>query len=116
MAPTIMTKVKAITSLKEFEALRDSGKLIYIDFYTTWCGPCKVISPHFDSIADNHHKEGEVEFYKVDIDAVPALADALGIRSIPTFHAYKNGKEVDKPLVGANKGALSSLIQTGLKL
>ena len=54
-----------------------------IDFYTTWCGPCKKMAPVVESLAQ--HYAGKVDFYKVDIDQEPELATVFGIRSIPTF-------------------------------
>ena len=54
-----------------------------IDFYTTWCGPCKMMTPVVESLAQKY--AGKVDFYKVDIDQESELAAVFGIRSIPTF-------------------------------
>lgn len=54
-----------------------------IDFYATWCGPCKKMSPIVDELAKNY--AGKIDFYKVDIDKEQELAQAFGIQSIPTF-------------------------------
>ena len=54
-----------------------------IDFYTTWCGPCKMMTPMVESLAGKY--AGKIDFYKVDIDQEPELASVFGIRSIPTF-------------------------------
>ena len=54
-----------------------------IDFYATWCGPCKMMAPMVESLAGKY--AGKVDFYKVDIDQEPELASVFGIRSIPTF-------------------------------
>lgn len=54
-----------------------------IDFYTTWCGPCKMMSPVVESLAQKY--AGKIDFYKVDIDQEPELASVFGISSIPTF-------------------------------
>ena len=54
-----------------------------IDFYATWCGPCKMMAPVVESFARKY--AGKVDFYKVDIDQEPELASVFGIRSIPTF-------------------------------
>ena len=54
-----------------------------IDFYTTWCGPCKMMAPVVESLAGKY--AGKIDFYKVDIDQEPELASVFGIRSIPTF-------------------------------
>ena len=54
-----------------------------IDFYATWCGPCKMMAPMVESLAVKY--AGKIDFYKVDIDQEPELASVFGIRSIPTF-------------------------------
>ena len=54
-----------------------------IDFYTTWCGPCKMMAPMVESLAGKY--VGKIDFFKVDIDQEPELASVFGIRSIPTF-------------------------------
>ena len=54
-----------------------------VDFYTTWCGPCKMMAPMVESLAGKY--AGKIDFYKVDIDQEPELASVFGIRSIPTF-------------------------------
>ena len=54
-----------------------------IDFYTTWCGPCKMMAPMVESLAGKY--TGKIDFYKVDIDQERELASVFGIRSIPTF-------------------------------
>ena len=54
-----------------------------IDFYATWCGPCKMMAPLVESLAGKY--AGKIDFYKVDIDQEPELASVFGIRSIPTF-------------------------------
>ena len=54
-----------------------------IDFYATWCGPCKMMAPMVESLAGKY--AGKIDFYKVDIDQEPELAADFGIRSIPTF-------------------------------
>ena len=54
-----------------------------VDFYATWCGPCKMTAPIVEELAKEYN--GKIDFYKVDIDKEPEIADAFGIQSIPTF-------------------------------
>ncbi len=54
---------------------------VVVDFYATWCGPCKQLAPRFEAMAKKYHKE--IDFYKVNVDKEPQLSRAFGIRSIP---------------------------------
>ncbi|TPX77084.1 hypothetical protein CcCBS67573_g01634 [Chytriomyces confervae] len=76
------------------------------DWFATWCGPCKVISPVFAEMAKEYTN---LVFVKVDVDEVPEAAEGAGIRAMPTFQFYKSGKKIDE-LVGANAGKLRELI------
>ena len=63
----------------------NSGKVIIIDFWATWCGPCKVISPVFETLATANKGNANVGFYKVDVDDVPDVAEEVGIRAVCLF-------------------------------
>ncbi|EPS99336.1 hypothetical protein FOMPIDRAFT_1024202 [Fomitopsis schrenkii] len=76
------------------------------DFWATWCGPCKQISPIFEKLAEQFPG---AEYYKVDVDEQTDVAQEVGIRAMPTFLVFKSGNKV-KELVGANPGALQTLI------
>ncbi|ODO07335.1 thioredoxin [Cryptococcus wingfieldii CBS 7118] len=78
---------------------------VVIDFWATWCGPCRVISPIFESLEARGHHPG-VKFHKVDVDEQPEIAEDVGIRAMPTFIAFKDGQKVDE-LVGADPERLS---------
>ncbi|KIK98945.1 hypothetical protein PAXRUDRAFT_613716 [Paxillus rubicundulus Ve08.2h10] len=101
--------VQDIKSKAHFDELITSGKTIFIDFHATWCGPCKFISPVFEKLAEKHEGD-KVEFYKVDIDDQPEVAEAASITAMPTFKAYKDGEVVDS-LTGANQAGLNALVQ-----
>lgn len=75
-----------------------SDKPIIVDFWATWCGPCKMIAPVFEELAAEH--SDKVTFAKVDIDKAPGLQRDLQIMSIPTLIVFKGGKQVVQ-LVGA---------------
>lgn len=64
-----------------------SGKVILIDFWATWCGPCRTISPVFEKLARENATEG-VEFYKVDVDDQSDIAQEVGIRAVRFLHYY----------------------------
>lgn len=75
-----------------------------IDFWATWCGPCKVIGPIFEKISDTPAGE-KVGFYKVDVDAQEKIAQEVGVNAMPTFVFFHKGQVVKK-VVGANPPAL----------
>jgi thioredoxin 1 len=84
-----------------------------IDFYADWCGPCKIMSPIFEELAEEY--KGKVELKKVDVEASGEQAAKYGIVSIPTFVLLKDGKEVDK-LIGARpKDAVRSWLDSKVK-
>jgi thioredoxin 1 len=74
---------------QEFDSILTLHELVVFDFTATWCGPCKMIAPLMDKLAQEY--EGRVLVYKVDLDQNQSLAKRLGIRSIPVVMMYKNG-------------------------
>ena len=82
----------------EFSGLLQEDKLLVVDFYATWCGPCKKLSPTLDEVSEELGEQ--VNIVKVDVDESEDLAMDYGIRSVPTVLFFKNGQQVDK-FVGA---------------
>lgn len=72
---------------QNFEALTGQG-IVLIDWWATWCGPCRIFAPIFDAAAARHP---DLVFGKVDTDTEPQLAAAFGIRSIPTLFIFRDG-------------------------
>src|SRR4051812_44023552 len=71
-----------------------TGLPVVVDFFATWCGPCRAMAPAFERMASEFH--ARALFAKVDIDASPALAGRYGIRSVPTLMVFSAGREADR--------------------
>lgn len=78
----------------EFDAAVDAAPLAMVDFWAAWCGPCKMLSPSVEAIADQY--DGKALVGKVNVDEEPELARRFGVMSIPTVVFLKNGREFDR--------------------
>jgi thioredoxin 1 len=76
-----------------FKDLISSEKITIVDFWATWCGPCRTLSPILDKIAEENP---ELQIVKVDVDSNSDLSMQYGIRSIPTVYIFKSGEIVNK--------------------
>ena len=96
-----------IINSQEFNNTIESG-VVVVDFFATWCGPCKMLSPVIDELS------GELEnvnFVKVDIDQSMDLAQKFKIVSVPTLKVFKNGEEVDTLMGFMPKEVLKSKVE-----
>ncbi|KAK4154544.1 thioredoxin-like protein [Chaetomidium leptoderma] len=99
-----------IASLEEFKETIAKNPVVILDAFATWCGPCKAIAPQVAKWAQDPEFKDKTYFAKFDVDAVPALAQELGIRAMPTFTIFKDGEKVDE-FLGANPPVLLKLLQ-----
>ena len=97
--------IKEITS-KEFKEVIKDGKVV-IDFFATWCGPCKMLSPVMDEISSELK---DVNFYKIDVDKNEDVAMEYVIMSIPTIIIFKDGKVVNSIVGLKSKDELINII------
>ncbi|GAA5998349.1 thioredoxin family protein [Rhodotorula paludigena] len=99
--------VKTLDSYDAFKAATSTDKLVVIDFWATWCGPCKVIGPVFEKLEPTFP---DLEFFKCDVDDQEQIAGEVGIKAMPTFAFYKNGEKVGT-VVGADPNKLRDALK-----
>lgn len=78
--------------MSKFKELISSELPVLVDFYATWCGPCKMMSPILEDVAVK--MKGQVKIVKVDVDKNPIAAEAYQVRGVPTLILFKYGKQV----------------------
>ncbi|OMH82285.1 Thioredoxin-1 [Zancudomyces culisetae] len=100
--------VEHINSTQHFQEVINSGSLVVVDFFATWCGPCKMIAPKFEQFSNQYT---DVRFIKVDVDEQEEIAALADVSAMPTFKFYKNGALVDS-IIGANVALLENKIKT----
>lgn len=107
--------VDEITSKKTFDniLLDKKNKIVVVDFFAQWCGPCKLLSPQFTTLAEKYKKQ-PVKFIKVDIDSSPEIIEVCDITAVPTIFFYKDAKCVDA-LQGPTIQAINEIIQKIMK-
>ncbi|MBR1510678.1 MAG: thioredoxin [Bacteroidales bacterium] len=104
-----MAKVATNTN---FEQLITSDKLVVVDFWATWCGPCRMLSPILDEVAEE--MADKIEVVKVNVDDADEIAAQFRIMSIPTLLFFKDGKVVDKTVGAMPKPTLIEKINANL--
>ena len=88
------------------EMTNNSSPLNVLYFTATWCGPCKMIAPHVNTLSQ---KYSNINFYKIDVDEFEHLTEEAGISCMPTFQFYKNNQLVEK-MEGADGVRLENLV------
>jgi len=90
------------------ETISKSASPVLVDFWASWCGPCQMLSPIVEQLAQEH---SEVAFGKVNVDDAPELAQKFGVSAIPTLVLFKDGKAVDTSVGVRSKDDLEEFIK-----
>ena len=90
----------------DFETVTQEGTVL-LDFFATWCGPCKMVAPSLDQLAEENPDK---KICKIDVDQEPALAERFGVMSIPTLLLMKDGVLMNKMVGAASKKKLEEFL------
>ncbi|HTA63310.1 MAG TPA: thioredoxin [Bacteroidia bacterium] len=96
-----------------FESVvKNSDKVVLVDFWAEWCGPCRMVGPIVEELAKEY--EGKAVIGKLNVDNNPNISMEFGVRNIPTILFFKNGKVVDKQVGAVPKAQLAAKLQAQL--
>jgi thioredoxin len=100
--------IMVLTALNFEEEVRKEGAPILVDFWAEWCGPCRVVAPVLEKLAEEY--EGRLRIGKVNVDEQGGLAGKYGVQSIPTLLLFKGGKVVDQFIGATSRDVLARMI------
>lgn len=101
-------EILKVTSKKFEEEVLQSDKVVLVDFYANWCGPCKMLAPIMQEIANEN---SNIKVVKVNIDEAQDLAEKYDVMSIPTTVAIKNGQEIDRIVGYVGKETILNMVK-----
>lgn len=102
-----------VSSTQDFDTkIAQSDKLVLVDFWAPWCGPCRMVAPVLDEISKEYNDQ--VVVLKVNVDDHQDLASRFGIMSIPTLILFKKGQAIDQIMGAPSKNKLSAWINSAL--
>ena len=94
------------------EEIIKSDSPVLVDFWADWCGPCKMIAPVIEELAEEF--DGRLKFAKMDVDSNPQTPSSYGIRGIPTMIVFKDGQPVDQVVGALPKSALKERLEQAM--
>ncbi|BCL36193.1 thioredoxin [Nostoc sp. MS1] len=104
-----MSAAAQVTDSTFKQEVLDSDVPVLVDFWAPWCGPCRMVAPVVEEVAQQY--EGKVKVVKVNTDENPQVASQYGIRSIPTLMIFKGGAKVDMVVGAVPKTTLSQTLE-----
>jgi thioredoxin 1 len=107
-----MAKPREVTDTSFDQEVLQSTKPVLVDFWAPWCGPCRMVAPIVDELAEEY--DGKVEFVKLNTDDNPNVAVKYGIRSIPTLLVFKAGEPVGQIIGFRPKSDLKKRLDAAL--
>lgn len=102
---------KGRISIEEFNNLISSNKIVFVDFFADWCGPCQMMLPVITEIAEDYKDSDKVKILKIDVDENPEIASRYGVMSIPTFLLIKNNEVLETVTGAVSKDLIVSKIE-----
>lgn len=99
----------AVTDESFQEQVLDSSVPVLVDFWAPWCGPCRMVAPVVEEIAEQY--EGQIKVVKLNTDENPNISTKYGIRSIPTLMIFKDGQRVDMVVGAVPKTTLANTLE-----
>jgi thioredoxin 1 len=103
------TSLVAVTDATFQKEVLEAEQPTIVDFWATWCGPCRMIGPIFEELSNQY--SGKVKFAKVNVDENPKTPANYGVRSIPTLIMFKGGKAVDQVVGAIPKNQLENIVK-----
>lgn len=103
---------KVIKTAQFRAEVEESKDIVVVDFFATWCGPCKMLAPVFESLGEE--MKNEAKFLKIDIDESLEIAQKFNISTVPTMVIFKNGKPVESLVGFMPKEKIESKIKSHL--
>jgi thioredoxin 1 len=104
-----MSAAAEVTDKSFEQEVLKSDVLVLVDFWAPWCGPCRMVAPVVEEIADQY--EGQIKVVKLNTDDNPQVASQYGIRSIPTLMIFKDGQKVDMVVGAVPKTTLANTLE-----